>query len=172
MEIKAGPWTRVPNIIIDAAAREMSASEFKTFILLWRYTIGYRREWVKMSLRSMSRTLGCSVETIRASIKGLERGGYIKTLVRVQGSPGVLAIHLHRIENLYINIVTGVNSYDRKIRDETREHQLNMDFYRTEEGLKEAAQPPAEPITLEGEGDKTEPIDSIDYEEDPYWKDM
>ncbi|HCT53670.1 MAG TPA: hypothetical protein DF712_14550, partial [Balneola sp.] len=68
------------NFIVDNYLLEMSNSEFKIYVYVYRQTIGANLQMTSLSLSRIIKETGLTRNTVLKALKGLEKREYIRSL--------------------------------------------------------------------------------------------
>lgn len=74
-------FTEVPNVFFDKILKQLTGSETKVLLTLFRETHGKQRRNVKKSLTQLTYLTGLSISAVSTSIHSLVLKGYV-TIVR------------------------------------------------------------------------------------------
>lgn len=89
------------NFVVDAYLPDMSSSEFKVYMYIYRQTIGANVQMAPLAITKIMKETALTRNTVLKVLKALERKGYISKLTRL--TP-------HRVMLNYSRIFTGDES--------------------------------------------------------------
>lgn len=73
-----GNYTKIPNAFFDKLMKGFTPSELKVLLIIYRKTIGFQKEWDKISLSQFEEVTGGGRGNINKALKGLEEKGFIQ----------------------------------------------------------------------------------------------
>jgi len=129
-------YTRVPNILFDKWMAKMKATSFTVLMTIWRKTIGWDKEYDKISISQIMELTGLSNKTITEAIKELK----LKKLIineNVSRKIGYFKVNLTGVNSTADENQSGVNSTDSNVNSTADMPKTGVNSTDTKEIFKE-----------------------------------
>lgn len=118
MSLKKPNYTQIPNVLFDEMMEDMGLAELKVTLAIFRYTFGYHRERVRLSITKLQKITGLGRGSI---IKGAAQA--VKRGVLIQNKDGQVTAWMVNLVNQSVNLVnqTGKVSEPPSIKNNSKE---------------------------------------------------
>jgi phage replication O-like protein O len=129
-------YTRVPNILFDKWMAKMKATSFTVLMTIWRKTIGWDKEYDKISISQIMELTGLSNKTITEAIKELK----LKKLIineNLSRKIGYFKVNLTTVNSTADENQSGVNSTDSTVNSTADMPKTDVNSTDTKEIFKE-----------------------------------